>query len=366
MSNFQQPPRLFEPMRLRGLEVANRLWVAAMCQYSCPDGDGMPQPWHLVHLGSYAVGRAGLIIAEASAVRPEGRISPQDVGIWNDEQMEAWKPIVDFCHSQGVPIASQIAHAGRKASMKSRADGRGPVPIDEGGWQPESSSTKPFNDLNEPRELRQDELPAVIDDFVSAAQRAVEAGFDSIEIHGAHGYLFHQFMSPLLNERTDDYGGSYENRTRLLLETVEAVRAAIPEAMPLMVRLSATDWVEGGWDLEQTLRLIPELERRGIDFLSISSGGLDYNQKIPVGPGYQVPFARAVKEIATVPVGTAGLIDTPQQAETLLVDDAADVIFAARQFLREAKFPLRAAAELGAYLEWPHQYRSAKYDGAVP
>lgn len=366
MSNSNRPPMLFEPLQMRGLTVPNRLWVAAMCQYSCMEADGMPQPWHLVHLGSFAVGRAGMIITEAAAVRPEGRISPHDVGIWNDAQAEAWRPVTEFSHSQGVPIAIQLAHAGRKASMKSTADGRGPVLPEDGGWTTEGPSAIAFGRLPEPRELSADELPAVIDDFVQAALRAVDAGFDAIEIHGAHGYLFHAFLSPLSNSRTDKYGGSFENRARLLYETVEAIRAVIPDTMPLLVRLSATDWVAGGWDAEQTVQLTPELERRGVDFISISSGGNDHRQEIPVGPGYQVPFARAVKQAASVPVGAAGFITTPQQAESLLVDGAADVVLVARQFLREAKFPLRAAAELGAHLEWPRQYQTAKYEGSIP
>lgn len=366
MSKIDTQPLLFEPIQLRGVTATNRLWVAAMCQYSCMQEDGMPQPWHMVHLGSFAVGRAGLIISEATAVRAEGRISPHDVGIWNDEQAEAWKPIIDFVHSQGVPIAVQLAHAGRKASMKSTADGRGPVLPGEGGWQTVGPSPVAFGRLPEPRELATDEIPGLIADFAEAARRAVEAGFDAIEIHGAHGYLFHAFLSPLSNQRVDRYGGSFENRARLLLETVDAIRAVIPETMPLFVRLSATDWIEGGWNVDETVRLTPELESRGVDFISISSGGNDHRQQIPVRPGYQVPFARAVKEVASVPVGAAGFITTPQQAESLLVDGAADVVFAARQFLREAKFPLRAAAELGAHLEWPRQYRTAKYEGSIP
>jgi len=366
MSNSKRPPMLFEPITLRGLTVPNRLWVAAMCQYSCMEADGMPQPWHLVHLGGFAVGRAGLIVTEATAVAPEGRISPHDVGIWTDEQADAWKPVTDFARSQGVPIAIQLAHAGRKASMKSTADGRGPVLPEDGGWETVAPSALPFGRLPDPRELSLAEIQQLVDDFVRAAERSIEAGFDAIELHGAHGYLFHQFLSPLSNARGDAYGGSFDNRARLLLETVVRVRAVMPESMPLFVRLSATDWVAGGWDGAQNLRLIPLLEELGVDFISISSGGNDHRQEIPVGPSYQVPFAREAKQVATVPVGVAGLISSPQQAESLLVDGAADVVFAARQFLREAKFALRAASELGGFLEWPRQYRTAKYEGSIP
>lgn len=366
MSNSKRPPMLFEPIKLRGLTAPNRLWVAAMCQYSCLEADGMPQPWHLVHLGGFAVGRAGLIVTEATAVSPEGRISPHDVGIWNDEQAEAWRPVTAFARSQGVPIVVQLAHAGRKASMKSTADGRGPVLPGDGGWETLGPSALPFGRLPAPRELTLDDIERVIDDFARAAERAIASGFDAIELHGAHGYLFHQFLSPLSNERTDNYGGSFAGRTRLLLETVARVRAVMPDSMPLFVRLSATDWVAGGWDSEQNVRLVPLLEELGVDFISISSGGNDHRQEIPVGPSYQVPFAREAKEVATVAVGVAGLITSPQQAESLLIDGAADVVFAARQFLREAKFALRAASELGAFLEWPRQYRTAKYEGSIP
>lgn len=364
MPKSQIPPRLFEPIELRSLQVKHRLWVAAMCQYSAIDG--VVQPWHLVHLGSFAIGRAGLIVTEATAVNPEGRISSGDAGIWTDEQAQAWKPVVEFVHQQETPIVVQLAHAGRKASTRPPFQGRGYLPVDEGGWGTVGPSTAPFGELPDPTALTRAEIGGVVDDFAAAAARAVDTGFDAVEIHAAHGYLQHQFLSSLSNLRDDEYGGSYENRTRIVRETVAAVRAVIPETMPLFIRLSATDWVEGGWSLEDTQRLVPEVRRLGVDFVSISSAGNDHRQEIPVGPGYQLPLARAVREGAGVPVGAAGLITDPRQAETALVDGGADVIFAARQFLREPGFALRAAAELGGFLEWPRQYRMARFEGSIP
>lgn len=358
------PPRLFEPIALRGLTAPHRLWVAAMCQYSAIDG--VPQPWHLAHLGSFAIGRAGLIITEATAVSREGRITVADTGIWNDEQASEWAKLVDFVHSQNVPLVMQLAHAGRKASTRAPYQGRGHHPIEEGGWAPVGPAEDAYGSLPEPRPLTRGEIRQVVTDFAAAAERSVRAGFDAVEVHGAHGYLIHQFLSPRSNTRDDDYGGSFENRTRFLLEIIDAVRAALPDSMPLMARLSATDWVEGGWDVEDTVRLVPQLEARGVDFLDVSSGGNDPRQDIPVGPGYQLPLARRVNAAATVPVGGAGLISTPQQAETAIVDGATDVVLAARQFLREPTFALRAAAELGGVLEWPRQYRMARYEGSIP
>lgn len=364
MPKHLNPPRLFEPLRLRGLDIPHRLWVAAMCQYSAVDG--VPQPWHLAHLGSFAIGRAGLIVTEATAVSPQGRITEGDAGIWTDHQAQKWSEIVDFAHSQGVPIAIQLAHAGRKASTKPPYLGRGYHQIEDGGWETVGPSGRPFGELPPPRALTIDAIHRVIDDFAAAARRAVAARFDAIEIHGAHGYLHHQFLSALSNNRTDRYGGDNEGRARFTHETVEAVRSAIPSDMPLFIRLSATDWVEGGWTLDDTIALVPGLVERGVDFLSISSAGNDHRQEIPVGPGYQMPLARAVRARAGVPVGVAGLITEAQQAETALVDGAADVIFAARQFLREPGFALRAAAELGGVLEWPRQYRMARFEGSIP
>jgi len=364
MSKRQSSPRLFEPLRLRDLEIPHRLWVAAMCQYSAVDG--VPQAWHLAHLGSFAIGRAGLIVTEATAVSPEGRITLDDAGIWTDEQAEKWGEVVEFVHTQGVPIAMQIAHAGRKASTRPPYRGRGYHEISDGGWQAVGPSTLAYGELPSPRQLSADEVRGVVQDFADAARRAVNAGFDAIEIHGAHGYLHHQFLSALSNSRDDEYGGDARGRSRFTRETVAAVRAVMPEGMPLFIRLSATDWVEGGWTLEDTISLVPDLVALGVDFVSISSAGNDHRQDIPVGPGYQLPLARAVREAADVPVGAAGLITEARQAETALVDGAADVIFAARQFLREPGFALRVAAELGGVLEWPRQYRMARFEGSIP
>lgn len=364
MAKTPHPPRLFEPITLRGLRIPHRLWVAAMCQYSAVDG--VPQSWHMAHLGSFAIGRAGLITTEATAVSEDGRITAADAGLWNDAQAEAWRPIVDFIHSQGVLVAVQLAHAGRKASTRSPFHGRGSLPEDEGGWQTVAPSPLAFGRLPDPRALTTAEIADVIADFRDAARRSVEVGFDAVELHGAHGYLLHQFLSPLSNARVDEYGGDFEGRARLTLEIVDAVRSVIPEAMPLIVRLSATDWVEGGWDGDDTVRLSGMLRERGVDLVSVSTAGNDHRQEIPVGPGYQLPFARAVKTVVGVPVGAVGLITSPQQAESVLVDGAADVVYAARQFLREPGFALRAAAELGGHLEWADPYKMAKFAGSIP
>ena len=352
--------QLFTPITLRGLTIPHRLWVAPMCQYSAVDG--VVQSWHRVHLGQYAIGRAGLIITEATAVEPEGRISPDDAGLWNQEQVEAWKPIVDFSHSQGVPIAVQLAHAGRKASTRSPfKPGATAVGVDEGGWLTKAPSALAFGRLPVPHEMSVEEIREIIAAFGTSARLAVEAGFDAIELHAAHGYLLHEFLSPVSNKRTDLYGGSVENRIRIVLESAEAVRAAIPEDMPLLVRISATDWVDGGWDLEQSLELVAQLETRGVDFIDVSSGGLSPDQEITLGPGYQMPFAKAISErFPTVTVGTVGLITEAEQAEEALRAGVADVVLMARQFLREPFFALRAAAELGVELEWPGQYLRGK------
>lgn len=356
--------RLFDPLTLRGLTAPNRLWVSPMCQYSSVDG--YAAPWHEVHLGSFAIGRAGLIITEATAVSAEGRISKHDVGIWSDAHARAWAPVVAFAKSQGVPLVVQLAHAGRKASGLTPGEGRGVLPPEEGGWPAVAPSALAYGRMPVPRALSLDEIAQVRHDFVAAALRAVDAGFDGIEIHAAHGYLFHEFLSPLSNVRRDRYGGSFENRARLLLEVLSDLRAAVPPDYPLLVRLSATDWVEGGWDLDETLRLAVLLEESGADFLDVSTAGNDHRQRIPVGPGYQQRFARAVREVVSIPVGCVGLITTPQQAAAAVLDGTADAVLAGRQFLREPTFALRAAAELGEELEWPEQYRLAKFSGSIP
>lgn len=360
----KQSPRLFESIRIRGLEIPHRLWVAPMCQYSAIEG--IPQPWHHAHLGSLAIGRPGLIVTEATAVVPEGRITAEDAGIWTDDQVTAWKTIVDFVHSQGVPIAMQLAHAGRKASSRPPYAGRGPLAPADGGWQTVAPSAVGFGTLSTPTELTIPQIEQTVQEFASAAHRALAAGLDAVEIHAAHGYLQHQFLSPVSNQRTDVYGGDRQGRAKFTLDTVAAVRAVLPDDVPLFIRLSATDWVDDGWSVEDTVWLVPQLIDRGVDFVSVSSAGNDTRQDVPVGPGYQIPLSRAVRAASTVPVGAAGLITEPTQAETALVDGAADAVLVARQFLREPGFALRAAAELGGHLEWPKQYRMARFEGSIP
>lgn len=356
---------LFEPLTLRGLTVRNRIWLAPMCQYSVERQDGVPTDWHLVNLGARAQGGFGLLLTEATAVVPEGRISPQDTGLWNDEQRDAWARIVDFAHAQGAAIGVQLAHAGRKASTyRGFADEtQGSVPASEGGWETVSASADAFPGYDAPREMTLDDVRGVVEAFGAAARRSVEAGFDTVEVHGAHGYLVHQFLSPLTNHRTDAYGGDFEGRTRLLVEIVDAVRANVPETMPVLVRLSATDWTEGGWDPEQTVAASAVLKDHGVDLVDVSSGGA-VHAEIPVGPGYQVPFARAVREGAGLPSGAVGLITSPQQAERVLASGDADVVLLARAALREPAWPQRAAAELG--VDWhdagyPDQYARAHW-----
>jgi 2,4-dienoyl-CoA reductase-like NADH-dependent reductase (Old Yellow Enzyme family) len=352
-------PLLFTPITLRGLVVPHRLWVAPMCQYSAVDG--VPQMWHHVHLGEFAIGRAGLIITEATAVVPEGRISPDDAGLWNEAQVEAWKPIIAFSHSQGVPMAVQLAHAGRKASTRSPlTPGDTYVPEAEGGWTPVAPSPVPFGRLPVPHDMSVEEIEELVAAFGHSTTLAVKAGFDAIEIHAAHGYLLHEFLSPLSNLRSDAYGGDFAGRTRIVLEIVTAVRAAMPESMPLFVRISATDWIEGGWDLPQSVQLATELDALGVDLIDVSSGGLSPEQEIVLGPGYQMPFAKAIAPEVSMAVGTVGLITDSAQAEEALRSRVADVVLMGRQFLREPRYALRAAAELGVDLAWPGQYLRAK------
>jgi 2,4-dienoyl-CoA reductase-like NADH-dependent reductase (Old Yellow Enzyme family) len=355
--------QLFSPITLRDVTFRNRVWVAPMCQYSAVDG--VPNDWHLVHLGSFARGGAGLVLTEATAVVPEGRISPEDTGIWNDEQQAAWSRIVDFVHGQGAKAGMQLAHAGRKGSTFSGFTGRtGGVPDEEGGWTPVGPSATAFPGLRDPEALDASGIRAVVTAFGDAAERALAAGFDVLEIHGAHGYLLHEFLSPLSNERTDEYGGSFENRVRLLLEVVAEVRGRVPAGTPVVVRLSATDWTEGGWDDDQTVRLAGLLAEAGVDLVDTSTGG-NVPARIPVGPGYQVPFARRVRTEAGIPSGAVGLITDPKQAEDIIADGSADVVLLARELLREPHWPLRAAAELGVDDEdqaalWPVQYQRAR------
>ncbi len=352
-------PKLFEPLTLRSLTLRNRVWLSPMCQYSATDG--VPDDWHLVHLGARATGGFGLILTEAAAVTADGRISPQDAGIWNDEQARAWGRIVDFVHGQGTAIGVQLAHAGRKASTyRPWAEASGSVPSSDGGWTAVAPSPVAFEGYAEPAALTTDQIDDVVRAFADAARRAVDAGFDTVELHGAHGYLLHEFLSPLSNRRDDGYGGDFEGRVRLVLETVDAVRAAIPETMPLLVRISGTDWTDDGWDLDQSARLAPLLRDHGVDLVDVSSGG-NAPASIPVGPGYQVPLAAGVRA-AGIPTGAVGMITEPEQAEKVLSNGEADVVFLARAALREPAWPLRAAHELGVPDEeagWPAQYTRA-------
>jgi len=352
--------KLFEPIQLRGLEIRNRIWIAPMCQYSCENQDGVPTDWHLMHLGARATGGAGMVIAEASAVEPIGRITPWDAGIWSEDQVTAWSRITRFIHTQGAKAAIQLAHAGRKGSTHRSEPGS--LSLEDGGWQTVSSSAEAFGEYASPRALTSLEVSSVPGLFAAAAERAVRAGFDAVEIHAAHGYLIHQFLSPLSNHRDDQYGGSLENRARLLLEIVEAIRGVIPEAMPLMIRFSATDWIDGGWDEEQTAQVSKWCEVSGADFFDISSGGNVADAKIPVGPGYQVPLAEYVAERVGEPVSAVGMITEAEQAEAILQAGELSVIMIGRQSLRDPNWPLRAAAELGVKLEYfPRQYQYAPF-----
>lgn len=339
---------LFTPFTLRGVTTRNRIWLAPMCQYAVTRRDGVPTDWHLVHLGARAVGGFGLVMTEATAVSPEGRISPEDTGLWNDTQAEAWVRIVDFVHHQGAAAGVQLAHAGRKAGSSTGAPSFDPGNANPvAAWESIGPSALSWNGYPPPRTMRAADIEAVVTAFANAARRADASGFDVIELHGAHGYLLHEFLSPLSNERDDGYGGSFANRARLLIEVVDAVRAALPERKPLVVRLSATDWIEGGWGLDDCVELAARLADHGVDLVDASSGGLDDRQKIPVGPGYQVGFAEQLRARAGVPTGAVGIITDPEDAEDVIASGKADVVSIGRAALREPAWPLRAAHELG-------------------
>ena len=340
--------KLFEPLTLRGVAFRNRIWVPPMCQYQVEKGDGIPTGWHFAHLGQFAIGGAGAIIAEATAVVPEGRISPQDLGLWNDEQRDAFALIVDFVHSQDAQIGIQLAHAGRKASTYREYDTHGKtgsLSQADGAWQTVAPSAIAFEGFAMPEALDAAGIAAVKDAFVASARRAVDAGFDFLEIHAAHGYLLHSFFSPLSNERTDEYGGSLENRARLLLEIVDALRAEIPETMPLFVRISATDWTEGGVTIGDSVQLSRWLREHGVDLIDVSTGG-NVLAQIPVGPGYQTNFASAIRAEAGIPTGAVGLINDPLQAEHVLVTGQADVVLMGREMLRNPRLPIQAQQAL--------------------
>ncbi|HET6256922.1 MAG TPA: NADPH dehydrogenase NamA [Puia sp.] len=349
--------QLFNSLLIRDISFNNRIVVSPMCQYS--SRDGMADDWHLVHLGSRAVGGAGLVFTEATAVSPEGRISPADLGIWKDEHIDGLRRIVKFVRSQGSEIGIQLAHAGRKASVAEPWNG-GKL-VRQGAWKPVAPSAIAFDEgYAEPAELTSEGIAQVVDEFKAAARRAMKAGFKVVEIHAAHGYLLHEFLSPLSNRRTDEYGGPFENRVRLLTEVARAVRTAWPAGYPLFVRISATDWVEGGWSVDDSVRLAALLKDLGVDVVDCSSGGVVPGVKIPVGPGYQVEFAARVRS-AGVMTAAVGMITEAAQAESILAAGQADLIVMARELLRDPYFPLRAAGELGAAdIHWPLQYQRAR------
>jgi 2,4-dienoyl-CoA reductase-like NADH-dependent reductase (Old Yellow Enzyme family) len=351
-------PILFSPLKIKNITLKNRIVMSPMCQYSSIDG--FSNDWHMVHLGTRAIGGAGLIIFEASAVSPEGRITPSDLGIWKNEHVEGLSKIVSFIHRHGATTGIQLAHAGRKASCSVPRDGGKQLGVSDGGWQTVAPGDIPFKDEdNAPLALNSEGINKVISDFKIAAKRAHAAGFEIVEIHAAHGYLLHEFLSPISNNRSDEYGGSFENRIRLLLQVVDAVKSEWPAENPLFVRISATEWTEGGWTIEDSLSLANILKVKGVDLIDCSSGGNVYNVKIPLTPGYQVPLSQEVRK-AGILTGAVGLITTASLAESILQEDKADLVLFARELLRNPYFPLSAAKELGTDISWPVQYLRAK------
>jgi len=354
---------LFAPLTLRSVTLANRIVVSPMCQYSSQDG--FVNDWHLVHLGSRAVGGPGLILMEATAVTAEGRITLQDVGIYRDDHVPGLARLVSFMHGQGVRAGIQLAHAGRKASTGRPWETMSAIPAADGGWQPIAPTVRPFkDDYAWPRAMTTGDIADVVEAFGRAATRALSAEFDVVELHAAHGYLIHQFLSPLVNDRTDRYGGSFENRVRFGLEVVDAVRAVWPERLPLFVRVSATDWAPGGWDIEESIVFARLLRERGVDLIDCSTGGAVPGVRIPLGPGYQLPFAERIRREAGVATGAVGLITTPEQADAIVRGGQADCILMAREFLRDPYFPLHAAEALGQTVTWPPQYLRAAPPGS--
>ncbi len=347
--------KLFTPFPLRSLVFPNRIFVSPMCQYSSENG--MPNDWHTVHLGSRAIGGAGFVCVEASGVTPEGRITPWDAGIWSPQHATAWKPIVDFIRTHGAIPGMQLAHAGRKASCAKPWDGGNSLTPRQGAWQTLGPSAVAFGDYAVPRAMTEAEITATIEDFRRGAQHALAAGFDVVEVHGAHGYLLHSFCSPLSNVRTDSWGGSLENRMRFPLAVARAVREAWPADKPVFYRISATDWAEGGWDLAQSIELCRQLKKTGIDLIDCSSGGNIATQKIALGPGYQVPFSDAIRREASMPTAAVGLISEPVQAEEILSLGRADAVCLARAMLRDPYWPRHAAKALKVEMEWPNQYK---------
>jgi 2,4-dienoyl-CoA reductase-like NADH-dependent reductase (Old Yellow Enzyme family) len=354
---------LFSPLQLRSVTFANRIGVSPMCQYSAEDG--FANDWHMVHLGSRAQGGAGLVILEASAVVPEGRITPADLGVYKDEHIEGLARIARFIRGQGVRAGIQLAHAGRKASMSVPWTGERLLSPDEGGWQPVGPSAVAFaSHYAVPHAMTIEEIETVVEAFARAAQRAEAAGLDFVEIHAAHGYLLNEFLSPLANRRTDEYGGSFTNRTRLMMRVVDAVRAVWPDRLPLFVRLSVTDWVEGGWTADESVELAKLLRDHGVDLVDASSGGLSPLAKIPVGPGYQAPFAERILKETGIATAAVGMITEPEQANALVAEGKADIVFLARAMLRDPYWAVHAAAKLGAEASWPVQYLRAAPQGS--
>ena len=355
-------PHLFDPITLRDLTLPHRLIVSPMCQYSSVDG--FATDWHLVHLGSRAVGGASLVFTEATAVTAEGRISPQDLGIWDHAHIDGLQRITAFLHSQGSTAGIQLAHAGRKASTMAPWFGDGAVPPGQGDWEPVAPTSQPFSETYPvPRALTVPEIRDVVNAFEAAALRARDAEFDVVEIHAAHGYLLHQFLSPLVNTRTDEYGGSFDNRARLCLDVADVVRHAWPERLPVFVRISSTDWIEGGWDIEQSVELARRLHDRGVDLIDCSSGGA-VKASIPIAPGYQVPFAERIRRDARIATGAVGLITTARQADDIVANGQADCVLIARQYLRDPYLAAHVAEELGVKMPWTIQYRRAAPDGS--
>lgn len=358
-------PTLFDPLPLRGLTLRNRIIVSSMCQYSSTDG--FATDWHTVHLGSRAVGGAALVMTEACAVTPEGRISPDDLGIYRDAHVDKLRRIVAFVHEQGSAAGIQLAHAGRKASTPAPWKGGTRVDPAAGGWQVVGPTTTPFAEgYPEPRAMTTTEIDVVVAAFRTAARRALVAGFDVAEVHAAHGYLLHQFLSPLSNTRDDHYGGSFENRARFLREVATAVRHEWPDHLPVFVRISATDWTSGGWDVDESIMLAKQLKALGVDFIDCSTGGNVLGATIPIGPGYQVPFAERIRREAGMITGTVGLITTAAQADAIIREGRADAVLLARELLRDPYWPLHAARELGVAAAWPAQYLRAAPAGSSP
>jgi 2,4-dienoyl-CoA reductase-like NADH-dependent reductase (Old Yellow Enzyme family) len=350
--------QLFTPLKVRGVEMPNRAWVSPMCMYSAVDG--VVGAWNLVHLGAFASGGAGLVLTEATAVVPEGRISIGCPGIWSDEQAQAWRPTIDFAHSMNTPIGIQLAHAGRKGSCLKPWDDRLIATTEEGGWECVAPSAVTYGRFPVPRAMELDEIHAVVDAFVAAAVRSVDVGFDVVEVHAAHGYLLHQFMSPISNLRTDEYGGDFTARTRILREVATGIRAAIPETVPLFVRISGTDWVEGGWSLEDSIQLSKDLMELGVDVIDVSSGGTVPDAQIPTGPGYQVPLAEAIRAGSGVLTTAVGLITEPEQAEGIIAAGQADAVFLGRAMLRNPRWAINAAETLGQVIPWPAQLERSR------